>query len=149
MLGKICIRGLTSGEECDTIRVTNLRRRSVMQKFMKSKEARDLVFIAVAIFMAMMICVTSIRSGGLFGIVVSIVLLALLCVGLGYLYCKNEDKVFAAVDKGEKPEKVDKPKKSRVETGFTKIDLEKLELLGLTHSGDDKNGETNKVENGR
>lgn len=72
-----------------------------MKKKLNVKEAKDLVFIAIAIFMAVLICVTSIRSGGLFGIVVSIVLLALLCVGLGYLYCKNEDKLFVSVEKAK------------------------------------------------
>lgn len=120
-----------------------------MQRFFSNKEVRDLVFIAVAIFMAMVLCVTSIMSGGLFGIVISIVLLALLCVGLGYLYCKNEDKVFEIVEKAEKSEKIEKPKAEKVKAVLPKIDLEKLELLGIDVKGNEKKGEVKSVENER
>ena len=71
----------------------------------KGKEMRDLAFIAIAIFMTILICVTTIKGGNLFGIVVSIMLLAMLCGGLGYLYCKYEDVIFV-----EKPEKEKKAK---------------------------------------
>jgi hypothetical protein len=109
------------------------RRKREMRKWIKNKEIRDLMFIVVAIFMAMLICVTSIMSGGLFGIIVSIVLLALLCVGLGYLYCKNEDKVLVESDKVEKP-------KAKVATNLPTIDLSKL---GLEKKAESKNAENN------
>ena len=63
---------------------------------LENKETRNLGFILIAIVMAILICVASITSGAMFGIVVSIVLLALLCCGLGYLYCKYEDDLAAA-----------------------------------------------------
>lgn len=91
-----------------------------MRKLFNHKEVRDLAFIAIAIFMTILICVTSISSGGLFGIVVSIVLLALLCVGLGYQYCKNEDRISAIM------EKVEKPKKEKVQVNIPTIDFEKV-----------------------
>ena len=36
----------------------------------------------------------------------SVILLAMLCVGLGYQYCKNEEKILKMLIKGEK----EKPK---------------------------------------
>lgn len=68
---------------------------------MKNKEMRYLVFIAISIVMAIMVCVSNIANSNLFGVVASILLLALLCVGLGYLYCKYEDRLFASKAKGE------------------------------------------------
>jgi hypothetical protein len=69
------------------------QRRSNM---LENKEVRNLAFIGIAIVMAILICVASIGSGAMLAIVVSIVLLALLCCGLGYLYCKYEDDMAAA-----------------------------------------------------
>lgn len=99
-----------------------------MNKLFNSKEIRDLVFIAVAIFLAILMCITLISGGNMFGIVVSIILLALLCVGLGYQYCKNEDKICNVIEKVEKP-KVQKPK---VASNIPTIDLEKLGLSKKT-----------------
>lgn len=93
-----------------------------MKNFFKNKEIRDLVFIAVAIFMAILICISNISSENMFGIVVSIVLLALLCVGLGYQYCKNEDKISSIVEKIEKPKK----EKAKIEGNTPQINLKDL-----------------------
>jgi membrane protein required for beta-lactamase induction len=68
---------------------------------MNNKEVRYVGFIAVSIVMAIVVCVTNIANSNLFGVVTSILLLALLCVGLGYLYCKYEDKLFVGKVKAE------------------------------------------------
>ena len=75
-----------------------------MHKYWKNKEIRDLIFIVVSIMMAIMICVTSVKSANLFGVVISITLLALLCTGLGYLYCRYEGEIFSFLDSKEKNE---------------------------------------------
>lgn len=106
-----------------------------MRKLISNKEVRDLLFIVVAIFMAILICVTSIGSANMFGTVISIVLLALLCVGLGYQYCKNEDKVFGAIEKAEKP----KAEKAKEAPKMPTVDLSKLGL-GVKKP-EEKNGE--------
>lgn len=67
-----------------------------------NKEMRDLVFMVVAIFVSVLICITTMVSSNIFGIVTSIVLLAMLCVGLGYQYCKNEEKISKMLIKCEK-----------------------------------------------
>lgn len=95
-----------------------------MQKLFNNKEVRDLAFIAIAIFMAILICITSIGSENMFGTIVSIVLLALLCVGLGYQYCKNEDNVFGAIEKAERP----KAEKAKEAPKIPTVDLSKLGL---------------------
>ena len=86
-----------------------------MKSFFNSKEMRAMAFIGVAIVMAIMLCVSSIRQFNLFSVVVSIFMLATLSVGLGYQYCKHEDtigemfeqrrkeKEFAKKVKTEKP----------------------------------------------
>lgn len=55
--------------------------------------------MAVAIVLAFIVSITSIMGGQLLGIVVSMALLGMLCVGLGYLYCKSEDRLFVAQEK--------------------------------------------------
>ena len=98
-------------------------------------ELRDLAFIAIAIFMAILICITSIGSENMFGTIVSIVLLALLCVGLGYQYCKNEDKVFGAIERAEKS-KAERPKET------PKVPTVNLSKFGLgVKKPEEKNGE--------
>lgn len=78
---------------------------------MNNKEVRYLLFIAASIVMAIMVCVTNISNEDLFGTVVSILLLALLCVGMGYLYCKYEDRLFATKSKSDTAAKVAEEKK--------------------------------------
>lgn len=79
-----------------------------------NKEMRDLVFMVAAIFVSVLICITTMVSSNIFGIVTSIILLAMLCVGLGYQYCKNEQKIveLLAADKKEKAEKEKATQKS-------------------------------------
>lgn len=88
-------------------------------RIFRSKELRSLVFMVVAIVMAIMLCVSSIRQFNLFSVVVSIFMLATLSVGLGYQYCKHEDRIGEIVEdrrkekeiaKKVKTEKADKPK---------------------------------------
>lgn len=67
-------------------------------RFIKSKEMRALAFIGVAIVMAIMLCVASIVEFNLFSVVVSIFMLATLSVGLGYQYCKHEDRIGEIVE---------------------------------------------------
>ena len=79
-----------------------------------NKEMRDLVFMVASIFVSVLICITTMVSSNIFGIVTSIILLAMLCVGLGYQYCKNEQKIveLLAADKKEKAEKEKATQKS-------------------------------------
>ena len=119
-----------------------------MKKWFNSKEMRDLVFIAIAIFMTILICVTTIANANMFGVVVSIVLLALLCVGLGYSYCKNEDKISFVVEKVEKPKK----EKAKSDLKIPNIDLEKLGLVSKKKEDVSEQGEKNSdvvVDNGK
>lgn len=67
-------------------------------RIFRSKELRSLVFMVVAIVMAIMLCVSSIRQFNLFSVVVSIFMLATLSVGLGYQYCKHEDRIGEIVE---------------------------------------------------
>ena len=67
---------------------------------------RDLVFMVAAIFVSVLICITTMVNSNIFGSVMSVILLAMLCVGLGYQYCKNEEKILKMLIKGEK----EKPK---------------------------------------
>lgn len=71
-----------------------------------NKEMRDLVFMVAAIFVSVLICITTMVNSNIFGSVMSVILLAMLCVGLGYQYCKNEEKILKMLIKGEK----EKPK---------------------------------------
>lgn len=71
-----------------------------------NKEMRDLVFMVAAIFVSVLICITTMVNSNIFGSVASVILLAMLCVGLGYQYCKNEEKISKMLIKGEK----EKPK---------------------------------------
>ena len=98
---------------------------------MNNKEIRYVGFIAVSIVMAIVVCVTNIANSNLFGVVTSILLLALLCVGLGYLYCKYEDKLFVGKTKaGVAKEAVEKkPKGNGLGDLFkseSKVDLSKV-----------------------
>lgn len=65
------------------------------------RELRNIIFMATTIVLALLVSISCIISGNVLGIVVSIMLLGMLCVGLGYLYCKNEDKLFFATSKYE------------------------------------------------
>jgi hypothetical protein len=76
-------------------------------KNMKSKEIRYLAFIIASIVLAILICITNINNGSVFGVIVSIFLLALLCTGLGYLYCKYEDKILGVFKEQEVAEQDD------------------------------------------
>lgn len=69
-----------------------------MRKYWKNKETRDLIFITVSIIMAILICVTRVKSANMFGVVISVTLLALLCTGLGYLYCRYESDIFSFLE---------------------------------------------------
>lgn len=71
-------------------------------RILRSKELRSLVFMVVAIVMAIMLCVSSIRQFNLFSVVVSIFMLATLSVGLGYQYCKHEDRIGEIVEERRK-----------------------------------------------
>lgn len=109
---------------------------------MKNKEMRYLVFIVVSIVMAIMVCVTNIANSNLFGVVVSILLLSLLCTGLGYLYCKYEDRLFATKPKVEvaqnaKGDTEKKPKVGGLGNLFkseSSVDLDKV-LAKKTENG--------------
>lgn len=106
---------------------------------MNSKEMRYVGFIAVSIVMAIVVCVTNIANSNLFGVVASILLLSLLCVGLGYLYCKYEDKLFVGKAKGEKVVTESKPKGGGLGNLFkseSKVDLSKV----LTETDKQENG---------
>jgi hypothetical protein len=111
-------------------------------KEMKNKEMRYLVFIVVSIVMAIMVCVTNIANSNLFGVIVSILLLSLLCTGLGYLYCKYEDRLFVAKGKVEvaqnaKGDTEKKPKSSGLGNLFkseSSVDLDKV-LAKKTENG--------------
>ena len=72
-----------------------------MRKFITSREVRDLLFVLAAIALSVVVCVASISQGTMLGIVVSIILLSVLCVAVGYIYCKYEEKLFALCEKGE------------------------------------------------
>lgn len=65
------------------------------------RELRNIIFMGITIVLALLVSISCIISGNVLGIVVSIILLGMLCVGLGYLYCKNEDKLFFVADKYE------------------------------------------------
>ena len=98
---------------------------------MNNKEVRYVGFIAISIVMAIVVCVTNIANSNLFGVVTSILLLSLLCVGLGYLYCKYEDKLFVGkVKVGVAKEVVEKkPKVGGLGDLFkseSKVDLSKV-----------------------
>ena len=101
---------------------------------MNNKEMRYVGFIAISIVMAIVVCVTNIANSNLFGVVTSILLLALLCVGLGYLYCKYEDKLFVGKVKAEVAQnaKDDTEKKTKVGglgdlfKSESKVDLSKV-----------------------
>lgn len=106
---------------------------------MKSKEMRYLVFIVISIVMAIVVCVTNIANSNLFGVLTSMLLLALLCVGLGYLYCKYEDKLFVGDAKADVAKEVVEKKPKGVGLGGlfkseSKVDLGKV--LAKTENGD-------------
>lgn len=63
-----------------------------MNNYTNEKELRNLIFIISSIVLALVVCITSITSDNVVGIIVSIVLLALLSAILGYIYCKYEEK---------------------------------------------------------
>lgn len=110
---------------------------------MNNKEVRYVGFIAISIVMAIVVCVTNIANSNLFGVVTSILLLALLCVGLGYLYCKYEDKLFVGKVKADVAKEVveKKPKGNGLGDLFkseSKVDLSKvLEETAKQESGEE------------
>jgi phosphotransferase system glucose/maltose/N-acetylglucosamine-specific IIC component len=76
-----------------------------MNNYTNEKELRNLIFMGLTIILALVVCITSITSNNLMGIVVSIVLLALLSAISGYIYCKYEEKDITVAKKSE-PEKI-------------------------------------------
>ena len=70
-----------------------------MNNYTTDKEIRNLIFFAIAIFLALVVCITNIASGNMLGTVISIGLLALLSGILGYIYCKYEENVFKGAEK--------------------------------------------------
>lgn len=131
---------LTRGRGCGIMGLEREEGKEKVMKIIESKEMRDMAFMVAAIVMAIMICVTSIGNGNMFGIVVSIVLLALLCVGLGYQYCKNEDKIYAVMRRVSE-EKAKPKEKEKAKEKVPVIDLDKLTLLGVNKKGEAKSGE--------
>jgi hypothetical protein len=63
-----------------------------MNNYTNEKELRNLIFILIAIVLALVVCITSITSDNVLGIIISIMLLSLLSSILGYIYCKYEEK---------------------------------------------------------
>lgn len=76
-----------------------------MNNYTTDKEIRNLIFFAIAIFLALVVCITNIASGNMLGTVISIGLLALLSGILGYIYCKYEENVFKGADKEKAKDK--------------------------------------------
>lgn len=79
-----------------------------MRKLITSREVRDLLFALAAIVLSVVVCVASISQGTMLGIVVSIILLSVLCVAFGYIYCKYEENIFASCE--NEPKESDNPK---------------------------------------
>ena len=87
-----------------------------MRKLITSREVRDLLFALSAIVLSVVVCVASISQGTMLGIVVSIILLSVLCVAFGYIYCKYEENIFASCEKEQEEPKVErKPKEVKKE----------------------------------
>lgn len=62
-----------------------------MNNYSNDKELRNLIFMSMAIILSLVVCVTSIVSKNILGIVISVMLLALLSIIFGYIYCKYEE----------------------------------------------------------
>lgn len=63
---------------------------------------KSFAYMVVAIVLGVLNCVCSVKGVGAFGIVISIVLLAMLSVGLGYVYSRHEAELEAEKAEGEK-----------------------------------------------
>ena len=63
---------------------------------------KSLAYMVVAIVLGVANCVGSVKSGSVMAIVVAIVLLAMLSVGLGYVYSRHEAEMAAAKADGER-----------------------------------------------
>lgn len=68
-----------------------------MRKIFTSGEFRELIGKAVCIVLSGAMCVICILMQNIFAVLISLVLMAILCVGLGYTYCKNEAVLTALV----------------------------------------------------
>lgn len=94
-----------------------------MKKMVTSKEVRDLLFVLAAIMLSVVVCVTSISNDNMVGIVVSIILLSVLCIGFGYIYCKYEEKLFAICEKNEHNPKNDAKNVSKIDADVADFDI--------------------------
>lgn len=103
-----------------------------MGKIFKSKEMRDLAFMVVAIVVTVALCIASIVKLNVFNVVLSIVLLAILSIGLGYQYCKNEEKIgeFIAESEAEKKAKKES-KKAKADDGVFEMNFNDEELAEI------------------
>lgn len=72
-----------------------------MRKIIASGEFRELVGKAVCIALSGAMCIICILMQNIFAVLISLVLMAILCVGLGYTYCKNEAVLTALIAEKE------------------------------------------------
>ena len=63
---------------------------------------KSLAYMVVAIALGVANCVESVKSGSAAAIVVAIVMLAMLSVGLGYVYSRHEAEMTKAKAEGER-----------------------------------------------
>lgn len=68
-----------------------------MRKILSSGEFRGLIGKAICIALSCTMCIICIVMQNIFAVLVSLVLMAILCVGLGYTYCKNEAVLTALI----------------------------------------------------
>lgn len=103
-----------------------------MGKIFKVKEMRDLAFMVVAIMVTVALCVASMVRLNVFNVVLSILLLAILSIGLGYQYCKNEEKIgeFIAESEAEKKAKKES-KKAKADESVFKMNFNDEELAEI------------------
>jgi hypothetical protein len=73
-----------------------------------NREIRGIVYLALAIMLALVVCASSVVEYSVFSIIVSIVLVGVLCVGLGYEYSRNEDAIEAHFEGVERHKKESK-----------------------------------------
>lgn len=72
-----------------------------MRKIFTSGEFRELIGKTMCIVLSGAMCVICILMQNIFAVLISLVLMAILCVGLGYTYCKNEAVLTALVAEKE------------------------------------------------
>lgn len=72
-----------------------------MRKILSSGEFREMVSKAICIALSGAMCIICIVMQNIFSVLVSLVLMAILCVGLGYTYCKNEAVLTALIAEKE------------------------------------------------